>query len=112
MVALRRCLCAVIVQRAVTCGGGHRWQARLDAVAAARRHYARALRLRPASGAAWGDAAATLYQEAQLRRASEAFQPGRAGVLRRAAQRLIRGALGAGSLARRSSQALSRACCP
>lgn len=71
--------------------GLKRWQARLDAVAAARRAYAHALHLRPTAGAAWGDTAVTLYQEAQLRRASEAFEPRRAESLRPTAERLVRG---------------------
>ena len=59
---------------------------------AARRAYARALHAAPQRGAHWGDLAAALQLEAQLRRAHSRMAPEQAPRLRSLAERMLRGA--------------------
>lgn len=69
-------------------------QRQIEAVRAGGRTYARALHLAPSNGGHWGDAAAALHLEAQLRRAHArvAGAPDLAQRLRGRAERLLRGA--------------------
>ncbi|KAK9814136.1 hypothetical protein WJX72_001132 [[Myrmecia] bisecta] len=70
-----------------------RWQMRLGAMQSARRAYAKALHLAPSTAELWGDAGATFYHEAQLRRAHASLHAQNAPALRSAGKRLIRGGL-------------------
>lgn len=67
------------------------WQKRISAMKAARRAYAKALHLAPGQGSLWGDVSASLYHEAQLRRAHPKLEPHQAHPLRASAEALMRG---------------------
>ncbi len=58
---------------------------------AARRAYAKALHVAPQRGTHWGDLAAALQLEAQLRRAHSRMAPNLAPALRALAERMLRG---------------------
>ena len=68
-----------------------RWQRKIGAMQAARRAHAKALHVAPQRGAHWGDLAAALQLEAQLRRAHSRMAPDLAPALRALAERMLRG---------------------
>ncbi|BDA47118.1 probable tetratricopeptide repeat protein 37 [Coccomyxa sp. Obi] len=70
-----------------------RWQRQIDAMRAARRAYAKALHVVPQRGTHWGDLAAALQLEAQLRRSHSRMAPDLAPALRTLAERMLRGGL-------------------
>ena len=56
-----------------------------------RKAYLKALHLAPGQGSLWGDLGATVYHEAQLRRAHPRLEPSKAPDLRAAAEKIMRG---------------------
>ena len=70
-----------------------RWAARISAVRAGSRAYAKVLHSQPWQGSAWGDCATAALAEHTLRRADDSGTPAEREALRAHAARLLRGAM-------------------